>query len=387
MMPHVQNHSVQAQAQAAPGPMDISYDLYPEPQPNSQPQSQDRPHLKRPFTSVSSPSPTPSLPVLSSVHSYGYGLGYGYGYGYGHNYGRDEPYAKRNTTPAFEHGFHDKTYAQRFQERLDSYNACKEKELAAPFSPDRGSSYDSDLTRSPSSSPNGTMSEGEEDAEDDASLVTCFKGCGCEDDGVDVKEDDGNDDVERESESVDGDIQSEPYPQPQVHIPRHQTENYAPLSNAAISDILLRCAPHSLSAQAWIRAHRPTNIDHERKIALLKQQDDLRRRVLQLRPKTEWTMNRLKRGEGVKRSKFAEDSVDLSKSNPMFMRKEVPRSEKKLDYSGFSHHGRTYIFDEEDKQWLKVFMSTGRLQEVAGNEEASIIPAQEFRRYFDISDE
>jgi hypothetical protein len=57
---------------------------------------------------------------------------------------------------------------------------------------------------------------------------------------------------------------------------------------------------------------------------------------------------------------------------------------------GSNYRGRAYILDEKDKQWMKVFRSTGRLQVAVCYEEASIVPSrtmQEFQKYFSISDQ
>jgi hypothetical protein len=65
-----------------------------------------------------------------------------------HDYG-SEPTTKRNLLTTFEDGSNDKTYAQRFRERLEGYRACREKELGDPFNPDRSSSCNSGLSPSP----------------------------------------------------------------------------------------------------------------------------------------------------------------------------------------------------------------------------------------------
>ncbi|KAL3433072.1 hypothetical protein BDV09DRAFT_186993 [Aspergillus tetrazonus] len=350
-------------------------------------QSQHRPALKRPFALSASPSPSCSPSPLSPAHDYG-----------------SQPTAKRNLLTTFEDGSNDKTYAQRFRERLEGYRASREKELGDPFNPGRISSCNCGL----SPSPDRTVCE--EDYDDE-----CYDDDDDDDNDNDkilvqdsVLLDEG--DCLRDSEHGDytaivrGDNvhpqqHSEPRPEPQPQfIPEHETERYAPLSNEAISNILLQCAPYSASTQTWIRTHRANEVDKESKKALLKQRDDLRRHVLQLRPKSEWTMNRavkvpvfklhddgIENGAGV--GGFGVNSVG---SREISLPSEASSYGQDNNLIGFNYRGRAYILDEKDKQWMKVFRSTGRLQVAACYEEASIVPSrtmQEFQKYFSISDQ
>ncbi|KAL5048393.1 hypothetical protein BDW71DRAFT_205515 [Aspergillus fruticulosus] len=334
-------------------------------------QTRPHPHLKRPFALSASPSPSSSLSSSSSAYDCDY-----------------EPIAKRNIPPASEDRFNDKTYAQRFRERLEGYRACREKELGEPFNPNRSPS----CRRGLSPSPDRTVCEEDDDDDDDddddevlvLDSVPLGGGCRLGDD------ENGDDDTAIENEDV------HPQPQPQLQpqfVPKYETEHYSPLSNDAISNILLQCAPHSPSAQTWIRAHRVDEIDKERKRALLKQRNDLRRQVLQLRPKNEWTMNRAPRvpvleDDGRENEAGPGDSeVNFAEGREISIPSEVaPPCEQYKDLVGFNC-GRAYILDE-DKQWMKVFRSTWRLQVAACHEEASIVRArtmQEFQRYCSIS--
>ncbi|KAL4980929.1 hypothetical protein BDW66DRAFT_163942 [Aspergillus desertorum] len=329
-------------------------------------QSQHSTHLKRPFALSASPSPSSSTSSSSSAH-----------------YCYCEPTAKKNLPNTFRNWFNDKTYAQRFRERLEGYRSCREKELGEPFNPDGSPSY----SRGLSPSPDRTICEedyGDEVLAPDSLPLSVGYPLG--DDGH------GDDDTTTEERGV----HPQPYPQSQPQfIPKHETEHYAPLSNDAISNILLQCTPQSPSAQTWIRAQRADKINKERKRALLRQRDDLRRQVLQLRPSSEWTMNRAARAPVLK------DDGDENEAGPgdsglnaegleTPVPREAPSCEQCNDLVGFKHRGRGYVLDEKNKQWLKVFRSTGRLQVAACHEGASIVPApamQEFQKYFKIFQE
>ncbi|KAL4734858.1 hypothetical protein BDV11DRAFT_209037 [Aspergillus similis] len=349
-------------------------------------QPQHRPPLKRPF--ALSASPLPSSSSLSPAHDYGY-----------------EPTAKRNLLTTFEDGSNDKTYAQRFRGRLEGYRACREKELDEPFNPDRSPSCSCGL----SPSPDRTVCEENYDDDDDdyynndnddnvelLVLDSVLSGGGCC-----LRDGERGDDT---AVIRGGDIHSQWYsepqqqPQPQQQfIPKHETEHYAPLTNEAISNILLQCAPHSPSTQTWIRTHRTSEFDKERKKALVKQRDDLRRQVLQLRPKSEWTMNRAAKvpvlklqDDGIQNEAGIGCGVDSAGSHEIPLPSEASSCGLYNNLVGFNYRGRAYFLDEKDKQWMKVFRSTGRLQVAACYEEARIVPSctmQEFQRYFSISEQ
>ncbi|KAL6234788.1 hypothetical protein BDW75DRAFT_157956 [Aspergillus navahoensis] len=345
-------------------------------------QVQRRPHLKRPFALSASPSPSSSpLPHLSSAYDCDY-----------------EPTAKRNIPSASRNGFNDKTYAQRFRERLEGYRACREKELGEPFNPNRKPS----CSRGISHSPDRTVCEEDyDDDNDDDDIEVLALDSVPLDGGCRLADDEHGDNMRplifspMLKVAFWEDVHAQPQPQPQF-LPKHETEHYAPLSNDAISTILLECAPHSPSAQTWIKAHRANKIDKEKKSALLKQQDDLRRQVLQLRPKSEWTMNRpasvpvlVDDGRG-KEAGPGDRGNNSAEGREINTPSETPSCEQYNDLVGLNYRGCAYILNEVDKQWMKVFRSTGRLQVAACHEEASIIPARtvrEFQRYFNICDE
>ncbi|KAL4996752.1 hypothetical protein BDV10DRAFT_186845 [Aspergillus recurvatus] len=347
-------------------------------------QAQHRPYLKRPFALSASSSPSSSPSSSSSAYDCDY-----------------VPTAKRNIPPASEDGF-NKTYAQRFRERLEGYRACREKELGEPFDPNRSPICSRGLSPSPDRTVCEEDCDDDDDDDDDDEVlildsVPLSRGCRLGDDehGDDVRPLIFLPDVEGggfDAAIEDKDVHPQPRPQPQF-VPKHETEYYTPLSNDAISNILLQCAPHSPSAQTWIRAHRANKIDQEGNRTLLKQRDDLRKQVLQLRPKSGWTMNRAARipvlEDDGRENEAGDNGVD-SVGRKIPTASEAPPCGQCNDLVAFNHFGRAYILDEEDKQWMKVFRSTGRLQVAACHEEASIIPArtmQEFRSYLNISDE
>ncbi|KAL4754547.1 hypothetical protein BDW72DRAFT_190131 [Aspergillus terricola var. indicus] len=348
-------------------------------------QPQHRPTLKRPFALSASSSTSSSPTSLSSAHNYG-----------------SEPTTKRNLLTTFEDGSNDKTYAQRFRERLEEYRACSEKELGDPFNPDRSPSCSCGL----SPSPDRTVYEEDyddycydDDDDDDDNYgvlvldsVLSDGGCLCDGEHSDDTDLMRGDDVYLQQ-------YSEPQPQlQQQFIPGHETEHYAPLSNEAISNILLQCAPHSPFTQTWIRTHRANEVNKAKKKALVKQRDDLRKQVLQLRPKSEWTMNRAAK---VPVLKLQDDDIESEAgiggcgvnsvgSREIPFPSEASSCENYNNLVGFTYRRRAYILDEKDKQWMKVFRSAGRLQVAASCEEASIVPSrtmQEFQKYFSISDQ
>ncbi|KAL4942799.1 hypothetical protein BDV06DRAFT_221826 [Aspergillus oleicola] len=82
------------------------------------------------------------------------------------------------------------------------------------------------------------------------------------------------------------------------------TESHTPLSNDAISKILLECRPLSPRAKSWAVEHKANKAASARMRAVnlrgnFSERDELRRRVLQLRPKNEWNIWRSREGGGV----------------------------------------------------------------------------------------
>ncbi|KAL4920795.1 hypothetical protein BDW62DRAFT_198678 [Aspergillus aurantiobrunneus] len=222
--------------------------------------------------------------------------------------------------------FNDKTYAQRHKERLAQYRASREQDLEEAFDPTPAETL--------------TSSDYIEDPDPDPGPLPAAK--------------------------------------PQVYrIPKYEvTEHHAPLSDEAIAGILLQCQPNSPKAQAWINAHKASKIAKERMEAQMKERDGLRKHVLQLRPKSEWTRN-----AGSKNREAAKDAEEMKEED----RERIPPNGKS-NATGVEHRGIGYAVDEEDEQIVTVLKSSGRLQILlCDHEEPAVISGRikrEIRTYF-----
>lgn len=174
-------------------------------------------------------------------------------------------------------------------------------------------------------------------------------------------------------------------------IPRYQvTEKHMPLSNDAIAGVLLRCTPSSPTAQSWLSAHRESKAVEERHKAPLKERDKLRRHVLQLRPKSEWTkVSRAKTKEVVEEGYGAQEVKMNSEqvvSRPGEMKEEscavqtrVHPTEEELRIARMQHIEASFDSGEPAKQIFEVFKTTARLQLVMCDDQEPANISDRFR--------
>ncbi|KAL4786259.1 hypothetical protein BJX76DRAFT_129834 [Aspergillus varians] len=220
-------------------------------------------------------------------------------------------------------GVNGKTYSQRYQERLAGYRAIREQDLKEAFQP----------IPTPTTSAEGSI-------------------------------------------PVRGGHNDKTPPKRILNY--RLTENHEPLSNDAIAGILLQCTPDSLKAQTWINAHKASRIAAERKKVPLRKRGGLRKHVLQLRPKSEWTkvVRSRSREASTEADRIEEESREiLSRLSP----REGDVNTTRAEQSEIAH-----VLDE-DKQMVRVFKSSGRLQILVCDEATAVLSGRikrEFRKHF-----
>ncbi|KAL4806348.1 hypothetical protein BDV18DRAFT_160415 [Aspergillus unguis] len=337
---------------------------------------------------------------------------------------------KKRDCPESDHN--DKTYAEKYQERLLAYRASKEQNLKEPFEPrlqphpchslflisegnasgchggnsricfsgkSPGRLFDPESSSSSCPSSDGTISDCEKD-DLSSGAVYSYNGTGNANDRLTQ--------TGQVIEKVYAEAALKPRPQPQLQrIPNYQvTENHTPLSRDAIANILLQCAPQSTASKAWIAAHQAQRAAEERRNAAMKERGGLRKQVLQLRPKCEWTMNRAARAsvktqkevdggetndDKVLKEEGCEGLASETNSNPPQVEaRQVEGNADRGAKNGFDHHRRSYVFDEQDEQMIRVFKTSARLQVLMCDDEPSLAIAgrarRELRRYFDVAE-
>ncbi|KAL4874051.1 hypothetical protein BDV12DRAFT_1599 [Aspergillus spectabilis] len=214
----------------------------------------------------------------------------------------------------------DEGYAQSYQARMAEFWAAKAQTLKEPF-------------------------DGDMDVDtDDDTVVSGFVECG----SMTGKESD----LPLRA-AYNGNIKNQ---QAQTQtIPKYDRhENYSPLSNNVIADILSQCKPESLKAQAWINAHKASEAAIEIEKVHLREGVGLRKQVISLRVKTK---DAPKEAGG-----FEEEGREVSS--------EVLPKKEDVHMAGPNRPGTAYAdLDEEVKQIIKVFSASARLQKVMCDDE------------------
>lgn len=168
------------------------------------------------------------------------------------------------------------------------------------------------------------------------------------------------------------------------------TEKYTPLSNEAIAGVLLRCTPSSPTTQSWLSAHRESKAAAERNKALSKERDKLRRHVLQLRPRSEWTKvskaktkEVVEKGYDAKEDKMNSEQVILAagerKEESCATQTRIQAREGELRIARMQHLEASFDLDEPAKQIFEVFKTTARLQIVACDDQDPANISDRFR--------
>jgi len=264
-------------------------------------------------------------------------------------------------------GISDETYAQRCQKKLEEYRAAKAQDLEGPFDPNTASA--------PTKCAEGPRAPQEPVLLPVGHSNVSFLGYPGK---IRILLND------RLLTRIVGKRRMQ-------RIPRYQvTENHTPLSNDAIAGVLLRCTPSSPTAQSWLSAHRGSKAVEERNKAISKERDKLRRHVLQLRPKSEWTkVSKAKTKEVVEEGYDAKEVMVNSeqvvpgagemKDESCAAQTGIQPTEEELRIARMQHLEASFNSDEPVKQIFEVFKTTARLQIVTCDDQEPANISDRFR--------
>ncbi|KAL5338887.1 hypothetical protein BJX70DRAFT_398267 [Aspergillus crustosus] len=246
----------------------------------------------------------------------------------------------------------DEGYAQRYQARMAEFWAAKAQTLKEPFCGDGGGSemhVDSDTETETENEPVVSGSLGHEGGVKSSDLplrAAC--------DGS-IKKQQAHSQPQRQKETK--------------AVPKYDNfADYPPLTNDAIADLLRQCKPESLKAQAWIHAHEASKAAAQMEKVRLEDNARPKRHVLPLRVKTKDVV------QETAEKKEGEEGHEVSSET--LPKKEDVRMPENRRATAFA------VLDEEDKQMVRVFNASARLQMVMCNDEDPVGQTQRIRQSF-----